>query len=396
MAESLLASLLNGLDKSTISQIASSLGESEQGVFRGLELSVASVLGAMAGKAEDSSELRKMLDLVPEESGDLSWPKLATGLATPGYLWILKGRQMLLGLFGTSDSAVASAVGAESRLRAGTAVTLLSMAAPMVLRSLNKRVFEAGWSMRELGNLLLKERATIRSALPAGLCDLLWQGRVAAPATSPVIAQSIQPERKSSQWLGALGLAAFLMGSFWLWNHIRKPSVNIAASATGEASRMANSTPRLAEMGTRRLPNGVDITIPAQGIESQLLGVIEGADNANGASWLVSDNLWFDSGSSTLSPNSPAVLDNIAAILNAYPDVRLRIAGYTDSTGTEEGHIDLSRARAENVKAELVARGISAERLTAEGLGEQAPAADNSSEDGRARSRRVSLQVAEK
>ena len=62
MPESLFASLLHTFDRSGISQIAGTLGESEQGVSRGIESSMASVLGAMAGKSEDPGALRRMLD----------------------------------------------------------------------------------------------------------------------------------------------------------------------------------------------------------------------------------------------------------------------------------------------------------------------------------------------
>jgi outer membrane protein OmpA-like peptidoglycan-associated protein len=396
MAESLFASLLHTLNKSNVSQIASSMGESEQSVSRGLESSIASVLGAMAAKAEDSGALRKMLDLAPEESGDISWSRLASGLTTPAFPWILKGKQMLSGLFGNDDVAVATAVGQESGIRPGSATTFLAMAAPVVLQSLNKRVSAEGWSMRDLGNLLLKEGSTIRSALPAGLTDLLWPRRQAATPASPVIAQSVQHEKSSSGWLGALCLAALMLGSFWLWNHIRKPAANIGAAVTGEANRLADGASRLAELVRRRLPNGVYINVPAQGIESQLIGVLEGPATVSGTSWLVSDRLSFDSGSSMLPPNSSAELNNIAAVLKAYPSASLRIAGYTDSTGAEEDNIDLARARAESVKAALVSRGISPDRLVTEGFGEQIPAADNASESGRARNRRVCLQVAER
>jgi outer membrane protein OmpA-like peptidoglycan-associated protein len=383
------------LDKSNVSQIASSMGESEQSVARGLESSIASVLGAMAAKAEDSGALRKMLDLAPEESGDISWSRLASGLTTPALPWLLKGKQILSGLFGNDDTAVADAVGQESGIRPGTATTLLAMAAPMVLRSLNRRVSDEGWSMRDLGNILVKEGNTIRSALPPGLTALLWPHRQATTA-SPIIAQSVQPEKNSSGWLGAVCLAALMLGSFWLWNHIRKPAANIGAAVTGEATRLADDASRVAELAKRRLPNGVYINVPPQGLESQLVGVIEGPDALSASSWLVSDRLSFDSGSSMLPPKASAELDNVAAILKAYPGVSLRIAGYTDSTGSEENNLDLSRARAESVKAALVSRGISPDRLATEGFGEQVPAADDTSESGRAQNRRVCLQVTEK
>jgi K(+)-stimulated pyrophosphate-energized sodium pump len=76
--------------------------------------------------------------------------------------------------------------------------------------------------------------------------------------------------------------------------------------------------------------------------------------------------------------------------------VRARIGGYTDASGDAAANLQLSQARAANVKTELVALGIAAERLDAKGYGSQFPVGDNSTEDGRAKNRRISLRVIEK
>src|SRR5262245_39287887 len=113
MPESLFASLLHTFDRSGISQIAGTLGESEQAVSRGIESSMASVLGAMAGKSDDPGALRRMLDLVPENFGESSWTKLASGWSTPGSPLIATGKKMMSGLFGSGGDAVANAVARE-------------------------------------------------------------------------------------------------------------------------------------------------------------------------------------------------------------------------------------------------------------------------------------------
>jgi outer membrane protein OmpA-like peptidoglycan-associated protein len=394
MAESLFASLLHSLDKSSISQIAGSLNESEQSVSRGMEASMASVLGVMASKADDQGALRHTLDLAPENWGETSWTKLASGLSGSASPWLTRGKQLLGGLFGQNEGAVANAVARESGVGAGTATTMLALAAPIVLRFIGRRVIAEGLSMRALGALLQKESGAIRSALPAGLSDLLWQQREAAAATaSPVIAQSVQPETRSAAWLGILGLSALALGGLWLWSHYRRPA-EIRTTTVGQANRMADEAMRTGEAARRKLPGNVDLNQPVTGVESEFLGVINGTRSGLRSTWIDFDRLKFDTGSATLRPESSIQLDRIAAIMKAHPNTTVTIAGFTDSVGDADKNLQLSRERAKSVKSALTARGVSSTRLMTEGFGETPAIADNSTSDGRARNRRVAIQVA--
>ena len=99
----------------------------------------------------------------------------------------------------------------------------------------------------------------------------------------------------------------------------------------------------------------------------------------------------FDVDKATLRPDASAVVAEIHRLLSNDPSLRLSIDGHTDSTGTAERNRELSRQRAEAVQAALVAKGIAADRLQAQGFGPDQPLADNATEDGRAKNRRVEL-----
>jgi len=114
------------------------------------------------------------------------------------------------------------------------------------------------------------------------------------------------------------------------------------------------------------------------------------------ATWFDFDRLLFDTGAATLQPASEEQLTNIAAILKAYPQVKIRIGGYTDNTGDPAANLQLSEQRADNVMAELVRLGIDPARMTAKGYGAEDPIADNSTEEGRQKNRRISLRVTDK
>ena len=101
--------------------------------------------------------------------------------------------------------------------------------------------------------------------------------------------------------------------------------------------------------------------------------------------------VYFDTAEATLKPESEQTLGQVLALLKRKPALRLQVAGHTDAQGEAGYNQALSRRRAETVVAWLVARGIPADRLAAEGHGESRPVASNASEEGRARNRRVEL-----
>ena len=99
----------------------------------------------------------------------------------------------------------------------------------------------------------------------------------------------------------------------------------------------------------------------------------------------------FASGRSEIRPSLAAALDVIAPALAAENAVAVQVIGHTDSQGSEMVNLRLSIVRAEAVVEALRQRGVSLDRLTADGRGEADPLTSNATEDGRARNRRVEL-----
>ncbi|NKF23595.1 OmpA family protein [Solimonas marina] len=103
----------------------------------------------------------------------------------------------------------------------------------------------------------------------------------------------------------------------------------------------------------------------------------------------------FDFDKSTLTLNAKTILDDVAAALIAAPDIHVEVAGHTDSRGSDAYNQKLSQARAEAVMAYLGEHGVAADRMTAHGYGETEPVADNDTDEGRERNRRVELRITE-
>jgi OOP family OmpA-OmpF porin len=101
----------------------------------------------------------------------------------------------------------------------------------------------------------------------------------------------------------------------------------------------------------------------------------------------------FDFDKSTLRPESQQTLNEATEVLRQYPDIRVEVAGHTDSIGTDQYNQGLSERRAQAVYDYLVNNGIDASRLNSRGYGEGSPIADNATREGRQRNRRVELVV---
>lgn len=99
----------------------------------------------------------------------------------------------------------------------------------------------------------------------------------------------------------------------------------------------------------------------------------------------------FQPGSNSFTPGSDTALNQIAELLRDNPGKRLRIEGHTDDTGPAAVNLRLSQERAEAVARYLEARNVSANQLIAKGYGSSQPIADNATETGRARNRRIEI-----
>jgi outer membrane protein OmpA-like peptidoglycan-associated protein len=101
----------------------------------------------------------------------------------------------------------------------------------------------------------------------------------------------------------------------------------------------------------------------------------------------------FHLNSAKINPTSYDKLDNIVKIMKDHPDARFTIYGYTDNTGTPEYNLQLSEKRAQSVRDYFVKKGIDPKRLEAKGFGIQSPIAPNNTTEGRAKNRRVEINL---
>ena len=150
---------------------------------------------------------------------------------------------------------------------------------------------------------------------------------------------------------------------------------------------------------TLALPNGQQITgVGVNSTESLLhrfvadpAARVDTLDRTQG--WLSFDRVYFETGKATLTPESRRQLRNIAALLRSYPNTRVKLGGYTDSTGTYQINRQLSEARARTAWVALSEMGVALSRIEARGYGPNYFVATNRTPEGRAMNRRLSVKV---
>lgn len=107
----------------------------------------------------------------------------------------------------------------------------------------------------------------------------------------------------------------------------------------------------------------------------------------------VLENVYFDTGKSSLKPNSFKALNDLVEILKIKNTMVVEIQGHTDNVGKDEENMKLSQDRADEVRKYLVSKGIETARITSKGYGMTMPIADNANDAGKSKNRRTSLKV---
>jgi len=373
MSSTVVNSLTDVFRSQALAPFAARSGENEASLLRGFEASIGTMLTGLASKTGQSGFGRQVLDLINNPANDAHVLQNARTLVEHPSADGL-GSKFISLLFGGNLSAITESIGRVSGLRTGTAASLMSLGAPLLLGSLMQRI--RGMDSSSVTKFFSDEAAGVRGSLPEGVPLLIGSSL----ETVPPVATGVVPEKKSTGWIWpALLVAAAIVGLI-LWSSLHKPSVQTAIA-----------------WADRTLPGNVGLRIPAGKMEDHLIAFIQGPLGiTDPAAEFDFDRLLFDSDSATLQPASQEQLQNIAAILKAYPNVHVKISGYTDNVGDATSNQTLSQQRADNVRQELSGMGISADRLEAQGYGEQNPVADNATAEGRQKNRRISLRVTQK
>jgi outer membrane protein OmpA-like peptidoglycan-associated protein len=432
MSFNLLDTVKGYLGNELISKAAGHLGESESGISKALGGIVPSVLSGVIGKATSGGG---------GASGILDMAKSALGSGLLGNLGSFFGggasndqsNGILSSLFGDKLSGIASAVASFAGIKGSSASSLFSMAAPAALGAIGKHASDNNLDAGGLSSLLASQKDSIMNALPSGLSSIagmLGLGGVGAAVNK---LSSVGSDAKAAaghyageaataatgggggmRWLlPVLALGLLGAGAYYMWQKNKsadgghdapaKDSIGAVAPAPTEPAKI--DSPTTATMGGReslkvKLADGTEIDAFKGGVEDQLVKFLSGNWKGLGADslkkiWYDFDNLNFDLGKATITAESMTQVKNLAAILKAYPDAKIKVGGYTDKKGDAALNKKLSQSRADAVIAALKGLGANAAQLSGgEGYGSEfATVPAEASDEERRKDRRTAVSV---
>jgi outer membrane protein OmpA-like peptidoglycan-associated protein len=227
---------------------------------------------------------------------------------------------------------------------------------------------------------LCAQETSLISALPLSILHLLgWSGKAHSPNAADAANVS-----KNTKWawlfLGVVGFA----GLYYLKNQSVTPTPPKIEALPIELPKPDTT----AQMKVIALSDSVKIATKAGSFLDSLYQELSNKASSVGKH-LNFDNVNFATNSAVVPKDYQTKLDDIAKVLKAFPKVELLIEGHTDNVGNAAQNLKLSDARATAVRAYLVSHGIEAARLVTKGFGATKPTADNATEEGRAKNRRI-------
>jgi outer membrane protein OmpA-like peptidoglycan-associated protein len=296
------------------------------------------------------------------------------------------GQQLVGKVFGNRSSSVAETLGRSSGLSASSASSLLSLVAPLALGVVGKQVVAGGLNASGLRSMLLGQKDQIAAAMPSGMSQVMGLRPELLSVPSPAeLTRRAEPGAR--RWLPLLlvALVALVLFLFARGRMARRGAEVANRTAGAVTGALSNIT----------LPGGVTLSVPEGSIGYNLARYLGDTSQAAPKTF-VFDHLNFESGTTQLTPDSTPTIQNLTAIMKAYPNAKFQIAGYTDNTGAADANQKLSLDRADAVKTLLVNGGIGADRISAAGFGQDNPIAPNDTEEGRARDGGTELTVTQK
>jgi outer membrane protein OmpA-like peptidoglycan-associated protein len=382
------------------SPLAAQFGVSDEVTAAALKTSAAAMLTTLAAKANDLTFLKGIYTLLTGADA----MAVATGVGGYGYaspVASVTPAAFLNQLFGINLASVEATVASAAAISVPAAGAMLAAAAPLVLDSLSLRIETGGLSIGAFASALTAELPGLRTLLPAtfAIPGLSIPASFATPLPADIDAPY---DRKTGAagWLWPVLIAGAMLIGALIWYFDRVDTAGAPPVSSTFVPDSAAPPPPAVPLGSflkRKLPGGFELNIPENGMENKLLNFIEDPSRpVDKTTWFDFDRLLFAPGSASLEPASTEQLTNIAAILQAFPKVDIRIGGYTDNTGDPAVNLTLSQERATTVMGELAKLDVDPSRMDAKGYGEEHPVADNATEAGRTLNRRISLRVTAK
>ena len=392
----LLDSIQSYITPAVISQVATALQEKEGATGKTIAALLPTLLAGIMGKSGDAHAMGNIFNLLADKR-NMDFLENPAALVGGGNLAHNDPKDIagqLLGvIFGAKVPATIHAVASSTGVKSDAVSALLGMAGPLVMGVLSKKINAEGLNVSGLLRMLEGEKNSIFGALPGAVAGTLGLTTHFGATHQQEVTETAQ----GNNWLWPLLLLLALAGGivYYMKNCAKMPE------------KPATEAPTMPKVDTvvttvsgfmKKLASGFELKGNENGIESQLVAFIEDAARpVDKTTWFNFDRLLFETGSAQINmEKSKDQLANMVEIMKAFPNVAIKVGGYTDNTGSAAVNKKLSQDRADAVVKYLTAAGIDKTRMAAEGYGPEHPVASNDTEEGRAQNRRIAVRVTKK
>lgn len=371
-------SLKESISPQMLKTAAATLREDEKGVAS----AVAVLLPSLLVRFMDQGETARVNETIREAGNAELFDRRAEIFAGHGIDGGMNlGERFENELVGAENKAYPNAVAAESGISAASADRLSGWVAAVIAGYVGHKIVRNNLSMSAVMAGLRQERGSVVKEIPVKV------GRAAGisgicSSSAPVAGR----DGKKNNWLVWLIIVLIVVIIVFLsirscnrngGGEVVAVTENVTVVPTAPAAQTAAAKEGLTFV-EHKLPDGRTIRVAEGGCEDCMLKYLQSdayrkATNEElSKNWIQFDKIDFMHDSETaLAGNSMEQLDNIAAILKNYPDVRIRIGGFADKTGTRAVNYEISKKRAEYIKSILVKDGIPADRISTEGFGKE-------------------------
>lgn len=418
------------LGPALVTQAASQLGESESGISK----AIGGLLPAIVGGLANNSSNPGVLDAISSASSSGILGNLLGNSSNNSII-----SSLLSSIFGDKLSGLVNSIATFAGISNNSSSSLLNLVTGATLGSVGKYAADNNLDKSGISNLLSDQKGIVSSLLPAGLSlaslnigdwakgykfdnDTPKPAPSAEPkievtrSTTPVGTDPDRntPEGGGSIWKWLLPLLLLIAAGYFLWKQCEKKETTTTMVATDstamptDSAATVSSTDTATGATTAKVDENIDLNGTALkgykgGMEDQMIAFLKSDsyknakdDSALKDKWYDFDHVNFKLGSSTeLEAGSQGQLENLAAILKAFPDAKIKIGGYTDKTGNEASNVKLSTARAAYIKDWLAKQNLGGQVLGAEGYGSKFAKVDAKASDAeRAADRKMSVRFA--
>jgi outer membrane protein OmpA-like peptidoglycan-associated protein len=421
------------LGPALISQAASQFGESESGISK----AIGGLLPAVVGGLANNSDNPGVLDAITNASSSGILGNLVGGASSSPVI-----SNLLSSIFGDKIGGIVNAIATYAGISNNSSSSLLNLVTGATVGTIGKYAADNNLDKSGISNLLGEQKGIISTLLPAGLSlaslnigdwakgykfdndnDAIRTAASEEPkieVTRSTTSEGTNPDRNNNEgggsiWKWLLPLLLLIAAAYFIWKQCEKKettTTTTVADSTGSTTDTAAAiTPADTSATTATTTrtdenidlNGVMLKGYKGGMEDQMITFLKSDNYKNAADdaalkdkWYDFDHVNFKMGSSTeLEAGSQGQLDNLVAILKAFPDAKIKIGGYTDKVGNEAANVKLSQSRADFIKNALVKAGVGAQVLGAEGYGSKFATVDAKASDAeRAADRKMSVRFA--